>query len=72
MKALGVKWVETIRSYSVGTMLSTLRRAMVGPDKGLKVVIAEGECQLARQRRIRPLLIVLSTHFFQRSTGRRS
>ncbi|MGE5203580.1 MAG: thiamine pyrophosphate-dependent enzyme [Acidobacteriota bacterium] len=54
LSALGVSWVKTIRSYSVGTMLATLRRAMTSPEKGLKVVVAEGECQLARQRRFRP------------------
>ncbi|HMK68573.1 MAG TPA: indolepyruvate ferredoxin oxidoreductase subunit alpha, partial [Stellaceae bacterium] len=54
LTALGVSWVKTVRSYSVGTMLATLRRAMTSPEKGLKVVVAEGECQLARQRRFRP------------------
>ncbi|HVM81883.1 MAG TPA: indolepyruvate ferredoxin oxidoreductase subunit alpha [Stellaceae bacterium] len=54
LSALGVAWVKTVRSYSVGTMLATLRRAMTSPEKGLKVVVAEGECQLARQRRFRP------------------
>jgi len=54
LTALGVSWIKTVRSYSVGTMLATLRRAMTSPEKGLKVVIAEGECQLARQRRFRP------------------
>ena len=32
----------------------TLREAMSTDDKGLKVIVADGECQLARQRRIRP------------------
>ena len=31
-----------------------MREAMNSPDKGLKVIVADGECQLARQRRIRP------------------
>jgi indolepyruvate ferredoxin oxidoreductase, alpha subunit len=35
---------------------STLREAMRTGQKGLKVIIADGECQLARQRRIRPQL----------------
>ncbi len=35
-------------------MLQTLREAMSTDDKGLKVIVADGECQLARQRRIRP------------------
>ena len=36
------------------TLSTTLREAMQTKDEGLKVIIADGECQLARQRRIRP------------------
>ena len=54
LKAMGVKWLRTIRTYNVGTMLETLREAMSTDEKGLKVIVADGECQLARQRRIRP------------------
>ena len=54
MKGLGVKWLRTVRSYSIETMVKTLREAMTTANKGLKVIIADGECQLARQRRIRP------------------
>ena len=53
LKALGVKWLKTIRSYSVATMVKALRAAMKSKTKGLKVIIADGECQLARQRRVR-------------------
>lgn len=35
-------------------MVTTLRGALTGSDDGLKVIIADGECQLARQRRVRP------------------
>ncbi len=54
LRAMGVTWLRTIRTYNVGTMLKTLREAMTTPEKGLKVIVADGECQLARQRRIRP------------------
>jgi len=54
LKAMGVQWLRTIRTYNVGTMLETLREAMTTPHQGLKVIVADGECQLARQRRIRP------------------
>jgi indolepyruvate ferredoxin oxidoreductase, alpha subunit len=54
LKAMGVKWLRTIRTYNVGTMLQTLREAMSTDHPGLKVIVADGECQLARQRRIRP------------------
>ena len=35
------------------TMVKTLKEAMRTPIAGLKVIIADGECQLARQRRVR-------------------
>jgi indolepyruvate ferredoxin oxidoreductase, alpha subunit len=54
LRMTGVSWVRTIRSYSVATMVKTLREAMLTTTKGLKVIIADGECQLARQRRIKP------------------
>jgi indolepyruvate ferredoxin oxidoreductase, alpha subunit len=54
LRTMGVTWVRTLRSYSVGKMVKTLRHALTTPEKGLKVIIAEGECQLARQRRIKP------------------
>jgi indolepyruvate ferredoxin oxidoreductase alpha subunit len=53
LRAMGVKWLRTVRSYSVATMTRTLKDAMKTTEKGLKVVIADGECQLARQRRVR-------------------
>jgi indolepyruvate ferredoxin oxidoreductase, alpha subunit len=54
LRTMGVTWVRTLRSYSVGKMVKTLRHALTTPEKGLKVIIAEGECQLARQRRVKP------------------
>ena len=54
VRAMGVSWVRTIRSYSVGGLMKGLRTAMLTKDAGLKVIVAEGECQLARQRRIKP------------------
>jgi indolepyruvate ferredoxin oxidoreductase alpha subunit len=54
LRAMGVSWVRTIRSYSVGGMMKALRTAMQTKDASLKVIVAEGECQLARQRRIKP------------------
>jgi indolepyruvate ferredoxin oxidoreductase alpha subunit len=37
-------------------MAKTYREAMTTRTKGLKVIVAEGECQLERQRRLRPQL----------------
>jgi indolepyruvate ferredoxin oxidoreductase alpha subunit len=53
LRSLGVKWLRKVRTYSVASMLSTLKEAMKTAERGLKVIIADGECQLARQRRLR-------------------
>lgn len=53
LKALGVKWVKRLRSYGLKDMTTSLKDALTTAGKGLKVIIAEGECQLARQRRLR-------------------
>ncbi len=53
LRALGVKWLRKVRTYNVATMLKTLKEAMRAAESGLKVIIADGECQLARQRRVR-------------------
>ena len=43
-----------MRTYGIGDVVKTLRQAIREPGKGLRVVVADGECQLARQRRTRP------------------
>jgi indolepyruvate ferredoxin oxidoreductase alpha subunit len=53
LKSMGVKWMRKVRTYSVGTMVDTLKEAMKTAQTGLKVIIADGECMLARQRRVR-------------------
>jgi indolepyruvate ferredoxin oxidoreductase, alpha subunit len=54
LQGMGVKWLRTVNNYRVGDMAKTYREAMTTSQKGLKVIIAEGECQLERQRRLRP------------------
>ncbi len=54
LTGVGVKWIRTVPSYEVGQMLRTLGEAMSTPTPGLKVIIADGECQLERQRRLKP------------------
>jgi len=54
LRSFGVRWLKTVRTYSIASMVKTLRKAMTTTEGGLKVIIADGECQLARQRRIRP------------------
>jgi indolepyruvate ferredoxin oxidoreductase, alpha subunit len=54
LAGMGVKWLRTVHTYHVERMRDTLDEAFTTGFDGLKVIIAEGECQLERQRRIRP------------------
>jgi len=53
LRSLGVTWMRKVRTYGVAKMVATLKEAMRTAERGLKVIIADGECQLARQRRVR-------------------
>ncbi len=53
LRTVGVTWLRTLRSYGVAPMAATLKEAMTSDERGLKVIIADGECQLVRQRRVR-------------------
>ncbi len=53
LNSMGVKWMRKVRTYSVGKMVKTLKQAMTTAEKGLKVIIAESECMLAKQRRVK-------------------
>jgi len=54
LKGVGVNWMKSVYTYRVSEMAKALREAMASTYKGLKVIIADAECQLERQRRIRP------------------
>ena len=54
LRGLGVRWVRTVPSYDVARVARRLREALTAKARGLKVIVADGECQLARQRRARP------------------
>ena len=54
LEGIGVDWVRTVDNYRVRDVAKTLKEAMTTKHKGLKVIIAEGECQLERQRKLRP------------------
>ena len=56
LQGIGVKWLRVVDSYDVGVMRTTLEEAFATDFTGLKVIVAEGECQLERQRRIKPWL----------------
>jgi len=55
-RGAGVKWIRTISTYNIESMKQTLRDALSTSAPGLKVIVAEGECMLNRQRRVKPLL----------------
>ncbi|MEX0731246.1 MAG: indolepyruvate ferredoxin oxidoreductase subunit alpha [Aquisalimonadaceae bacterium] len=56
VRGVGVQWVRTIdRTYDVQRMKDTLTEALTTQEKGPKVIIAQSECMLNRQRREKPI-----------------
>jgi indolepyruvate ferredoxin oxidoreductase alpha subunit len=55
LQGMGVKWLRRVDNYKVADVKATLQEALTSSYEGLKVVIADGECQLERQRRVKPL-----------------
>jgi len=57
VRGVGVKWVKTLRrTYDVAGMRDALREALTTREKGPKVLVAQSECMLNRQRREKPLV----------------
>ncbi len=56
VQGVGVKWVRRTQTYDMQGTLKVLREALKTGFRGPKVIIAEGECQLNRQRRVKPLM----------------
>jgi indolepyruvate ferredoxin oxidoreductase alpha subunit len=55
VRGVGVEWVRTLPdTYDVNTMRATLREALTTPALGPKVIVAQSECMLNRQRREKP------------------
>ncbi len=55
VRGVGVNWVKTVRhTYDLKTMMGTLREALTTKEKGPKVLIAQSECMLNKQRRDKP------------------
>ncbi len=65
LRGMGVGWMKTVHNYRVSEVQATIKEALSTDYPGLKVIVAEGECQLERQRRIKPLLAA------QRAKGER-
>jgi indolepyruvate ferredoxin oxidoreductase alpha subunit len=57
VRGVGVKWVREIsNTYGVAAMRDTLKEALTTKEKGPKVIVAESECALNKQRRVKPAM----------------
>jgi indolepyruvate ferredoxin oxidoreductase alpha subunit len=57
LRGIGVDWVRMLtRTYDVARMRDTLKDALTTSVRGPKVIVAQSECMLNKQRRVRPLL----------------
>ncbi|MFY9476223.1 MAG: indolepyruvate ferredoxin oxidoreductase subunit alpha [Aquabacterium sp.] len=55
VRGVGVEWVHRVkRTYDLKTMMATLREALTTKEAGPKVLIAQSECMLNKQRREKP------------------
>jgi len=55
VRGVGVKWVRTItRTYDLAAMRDVLKEALTSKEKGPKVIVAQSECSLNKQRRVKP------------------
>ena len=53
-RGVGVKWTKTVRTYDIGEMRKALKEAITRKGTGPKVLVAQSECMLNRQRREKP------------------
>jgi indolepyruvate ferredoxin oxidoreductase alpha subunit len=57
VRGVGATWVKTVdHTYDLKRMTAALREAMTAPEKGPKIIVAQSECMLNRQRREKPLV----------------
>jgi indolepyruvate ferredoxin oxidoreductase alpha subunit len=57
VRGVGVNWVRTMRrTYDVAGMVAVLKEALTTGERGPKVLIAQSECMLNKQRREKPLV----------------
>jgi len=57
VRGVGVEWVKTVtHTFDVSAMRDALRDALTTKEAGPKVVVAQSECMLNRQRREKPLV----------------
>jgi indolepyruvate ferredoxin oxidoreductase alpha subunit len=56
VRGVGGKWVRTLNNtYRIEKMRDTIREAMTSASPGPKVIVAQSECMLNKQRREKPL-----------------
>ena len=56
VRGVGVDWVRTLtHTYDLKGMTAALKEALTTKDKGPKVLVAQSECMLNKQRREKPL-----------------
>ncbi len=55
VKGLGAEWVKEVQTYDLKDMKATLKDAMTTKIKGPKIIVAQSECMLNRQRREKPI-----------------
>src|SRR5215468_5831758 len=57
VRGVGVKWVRAVtNTYDLAVMRDTLKEALTTKEKGPKVIVAESECALNKQRRVKPAM----------------
>jgi len=54
VRGVGVRWLKTVNTYQIGRMKAALKEAMTTTATGPKVIVAESECMLNKQRREKP------------------
>jgi indolepyruvate ferredoxin oxidoreductase alpha subunit len=55
VRGVGVKWTKTVRTYDIDKMRKALKEAIAKKGTGPKVLVAQSECMLNKQRREKPL-----------------
>jgi indolepyruvate ferredoxin oxidoreductase alpha subunit len=54
-RGVGVKWAKTVKTYDISEMRKALKEAVSSKNTGPKVLVAQSECMLNRERREKPL-----------------
>ena len=57
VRGVGVNWTRTVTdTFNVGQLRDLFKEALTTKTKGPKVIVAQSECMLNRQRRTKPLM----------------